>query len=786
MILPHPAAETMNAKRIFWFGMHKVLRQTELVQLRSLGYEVFSPAYLSPIYDQSADLNIDYTQKTTLPLEVFTKLINYNFFYNNISDEIAEILNTYFGSAIVTISAVWLRSFLAAYSGPVIYRVYGQHLRLSDQLIEMGLWDKLISRNDFSVVPFAAETLDREHDWFTALCHEIVPYQIPDDVFDHSGNWQATRRRPAITTHIPNVENAYYAAAYSAFRAHYPQRIFEITGPQRSHPQDSSFVGALPRAEFLARLMSSSGFFYNYRDDVCYLTPIEMMEVGGPVLYAPDSLLARFFGGPTPGLISHPTVAGPRLKALLHGDKTLISEIISAQEPVRKRYDRAYVRPAFEEAFQRLLGNPRRSAAYTVEDRIVRGAHASSSEKSSTSTIVAFLHDETLLVRNGQRADARGAAAQMLADVVRAAAASPDCHHISLICLERTQALALDLFSDEVARGRASVYPLLDSASPNLSLADRLARVDFIEHLNTRSDVEAILLPHPNLFPEALLFKGKRIVCVPDYQPVQDRLYAHDGHRAELDELEEVTTETLLTSDRILVSTNFTHECLVRSAFGQDIAGKIDVFPLPWISQERPASSFRRETEFVEKTAGRRFLFYPNVNLPNGNYAFLMKALATARAAHPDLMVVVTDRLGRIPGVGEIADAHDLKPHIVELGELEQSDYQWLYSKAAALAYVSLFDGTLPLPIVDGIRNGLPVISTRLPILTEALGTAVEQLLLYRTADVEDFTSALDKALNDRAGIAKAQSDILPQLQSYPTGVADLPALLRRGSALSV
>lgn len=98
-------------KRLFWLGMHKILKPTELRRLRELGYEVFNPPYISPIYDQSADRSVDSNQPTTLPKEVFDELIAYDFFYKKISTRISELLNEYFDAAVVTINPDWLIAF---------------------------------------------------------------------------------------------------------------------------------------------------------------------------------------------------------------------------------------------------------------------------------------------------------------------------------------------------------------------------------------------------------------------------------------------------------------------------------------------------------------------------------------------------------------------------------------------------------------------------------------------------------------------------------------------------
>ena len=75
-------------KRIFWLGMHKILVQTELKRLRTLGYEVFNPPYLSPIIDQSAMLNWRVPSDSTLPPEIIAILAKTNFFYIAISPTI--------------------------------------------------------------------------------------------------------------------------------------------------------------------------------------------------------------------------------------------------------------------------------------------------------------------------------------------------------------------------------------------------------------------------------------------------------------------------------------------------------------------------------------------------------------------------------------------------------------------------------------------------------------------------------------------------------------------------
>src|ERR1700761_4686591 len=126
--------ERVKSPRIFWLGMHVVLTRTELPRLRSLGFEVFNPPYNSPVYDQSANLDWDRNQYTTLPSQIFEALCQFNFFYADIPPYIAQILNDYFDVIVVTINPDWLSSIMKVYKGKIIYRTYGQPYALAPEL----------------------------------------------------------------------------------------------------------------------------------------------------------------------------------------------------------------------------------------------------------------------------------------------------------------------------------------------------------------------------------------------------------------------------------------------------------------------------------------------------------------------------------------------------------------------------------------------------------------------------------------------------------------------------
>ncbi len=345
-----------KANRIFWLGMHVVLTKTELPRLRSLGFEVFNPPYLTDVYDQSAVRNWDRDQPTTLPPEVFAELSRYSFFYNGISPRIAELLNAYFGTVIVTISPTWLESMLAAYKGRIIYRVFGQTGTLCEALWSMRMFRAIQEREDFHFVPHSTAAVRGEHAWLTSNM-TVVPYTLPLDVFAHEGSWSPDEpHAPEIMACCPNIDNAYYGHQYHYLNAHFPEPYLKLYGVQPRRYDDPRVVGTLERGEQLGRYRRSAGLWYHYEEPyVCYLPPVEMMTVGGPVVYMRGSLLARYFESPGPGEVANIDDAKRKLRLLLDGDRGFQRELFDAQTQIVRRYHPDHVHPIFDRTFKHLI-----------------------------------------------------------------------------------------------------------------------------------------------------------------------------------------------------------------------------------------------------------------------------------------------------------------------------------------------------------------------------------------------------------------------------------------------
>lgn len=341
--------------RIFWFSMHRVLMETELPRLRGLGYEVFVPAYLSLLTDQSAVREWDSGQATSLPPPVFARLAGHNFFDGPIPRDIAEILNTYFDACLVTMNVDWVTEMAKVFDGKLIFRTYGQVGVLSEMLEERGLLPILTERDNFWWMPHADEVTLHEHDWFKERSR-VVPYCVTPDVKQRQGTWQKNGRRNEIMAMSPNIANPYYFRKYRFLKKNFSDLPVRIYGVQTTHVWDAQVAGTLPRGELLNRYETAAGYLYSYQDpDVCYLPPIEMMVIGGPVVFLANSLLARYFTSDPPGLARTVEEARKKCGRLLANDRDFAAEVIRAQAPAVARYDPEKVWPLFDAAMTEVL-----------------------------------------------------------------------------------------------------------------------------------------------------------------------------------------------------------------------------------------------------------------------------------------------------------------------------------------------------------------------------------------------------------------------------------------------
>jgi glycosyltransferase involved in cell wall biosynthesis len=139
----------------------------------------------------------------------------------------------------------------------------------------------------------------------------------------------------------------------------------------------------------------------------------------------------------------------------------------------------------------------------------------------------------------------------------------------------------------------------------------------------------------------------------------------------------------------------------------------------------------------------RPFLLMVGTVEPRKNHITALRALAEHRRRHPasSLMLVAAGSAGwhYAPTLRAI-DELGLQQHVVRLGATSPATLKWLYQRATALLFPSLYEG-FGLPVLEALYLGCPVIASDIPSVAEIIGGR-ERLL--PPTDVPAWTAAID------------------------------------------
>lgn len=797
-------------KRIFWLGMHKILVNTELPRLRQLGYEVFNPPYLSSVQDQSANLDWNASQPTTLPHEVFTKLSTYNFFYNPITTDIADILNKYFDTIIVTISPAWLAEVLKCYKGRVIYRVYGQHFLISQELAANRLIHNIVSRDNFWFVPHAAEAVKDEESWLRER-EIVVPYCLPDDVFAYTDTWKnAAPKWPKIAITCPNIKNPYFHAHYKLLQKNFGESYYRYYGVQMSKINDPRVVGTIPREELLACFQKSAGYLYTYTDErVCYLPPIEMMVIGGPVLYLQGSLLDYFFKDNAPGRCTSIEDARLKSKRLIQQDQAFIDEIIASQNEVRARYTPEHVWPQFDAAFTKILNEENTAPVW------LKAGEQKNHKK--TKRIYVFHHfpGHPVVFQNGKYSAYDGIP-RVVNHVVKILSSMPDVEvcvtaradqaagingyfrdqacrdRVSVICVD-SENILLDLpgdtrsnFKKQVAKIRQRIRDLPKKIAKLIvpyrhrpavkkvvaRAYELLQRVRFkaaikkdtwhVNVINKDENCFAVFVPHYYLFPDALKLKKRTILYLPDYMPH----FFHDSGEFVLNEGVHTRIGRLLAqkAEKVFCNSNFTKSYLpdCRLKVAQE---KIHVSYLPCLNAPTKIRDERPEglsASIFEKP----YLFYPTRPRPNKNLSFLLQLFDKFVSEGHDVNLVLTTAIDCDDKSVKAYRAMQHKDRVIFLDAVTDDMLSHLFRRAAMLCFTSLAEGNFPPQIHEALLYGTPIVAGRLGFITERIPENMQDaLILCEPNNEREFIEGCKRALYEKEAVLAKQAQLLREME---------------------
>ncbi|MEJ7607487.1 MAG: glycosyltransferase, partial [Bryobacteraceae bacterium] len=159
------------------------------------------------------------------------------------------------------------------------------------------------------------------------------------------------------------------------------------------------------------------------------------------------------------------------------------------------------------------------------------------------------------------------------------------------------------------------------------------------------------------------------------------------------------------------------------------------------------------------------FLFYPTANRPNKELSFLLHVFEQLRRDQPELRLALTCSLSDYAPVEETARALGLlfegdtvERSIMIFAGAHEGVIRWLYENAEGLCFTSTMEGNFPPQIIEALHYDTPVVSTRLPLITQVLGEYADNLLLCPPKHLPDFIFQTKQLLRNRQLIVERQS----------------------------
>lgn len=735
--------------RVLWIGCHKLLVNTELVELRNLGYEVYRPQYLSDIYDQSAILDKD-VNPSTLPSQILEILDKTNFFYTDLSGEVEEIINTYFDVCVVTISPNWLKSLANTFKGKIIFRTYGQPYSLSVEFETIGLTSKLMNRRNFFFLPHSLDSLESEHAWLKQRAIE-VPYWISQDVFEMEATWSLERSQRRIGLLCPNIENPYYSSHYRYLKREFRQNFYRVFGVQRSQQLEKWIVGSLEREHLLKEFQALAGFQYTYPEkNTCYLPPIEAAVIGVPVLYPKGSLLSKYIGAGGPGEWDSEKQAERLARRLLNKDANLINDIVNAQSKVKELYRRESCLKTFEATFKSVIEE---SVQEILSQR--------------DSVVVPFFFPGNLISFDGLNYSSAEGIPRVTKFYVETML---DKGYLVLILVYTHQmANAWGFFNQDRSVGQAEIISVDSGGEFNkllLKISAQLRPIKnklplkiqtilrrsrdliqsqfrsgldskLIESVIAPIETPIMLVPHYYHFRSLfeLDLEVPIVLYLPDYVPhlfpsnfkEEIRLYEKDGIK--------------LARQASLVITNSvsTQSYLPDSALAVD-PSKIRVFSLPRLG----GNALPKEVGVLRD---KLFLFYPTQFRPNKRIDLLLTAFDLV-AADFDINLVLTGNLATDQKAKVVYESMANKSKVVFLGMVSDPELNWLYMKCKAVVVTSESEGNFPTQLTEAIYYKKPFIAPKIDVVLEEL-SGIEGMNLFEDGSLKDLVFKIHHVLQN-------------------------------------
>ncbi|MBI2304523.1 MAG: glycosyltransferase family 4 protein [Chloroflexi bacterium] len=137
------------------------------------------------------------------------------------------------------------------------------------------------------------------------------------------------------------------------------------------------------------------------------------------------------------------------------------------------------------------------------------------------------------------------------------------------------------------------------------------------------------------------------------------------------------------------------------------------------------------------------YILSVGINKPHKNLLRLLEAYAQAQVSLP--LVIAGREDSRFPLLRDAVRTLGLEERVTLAGEVGEERLQRLYLEAAFFVFPSLAEG-FGLPPLEAMASGVPVIASRIPVVTEVVGDAA---LLVDPESATDMAQAINRLAAD-------------------------------------
>lgn len=352
-----------------WLMNHGTLRKFEVPLLESLGYEVFLPKVF-PYDEGNLSASIDYSRDAglSIPSEDL-EILNRHDFYSGLSPEVAEIANRHFDIAFFGFFPTQLAALVRQFKNVCVMRPFG---------LANG-----VTYTDVTVASLKYFFLDelqknKSRFWFGQAYDHLAEIEtgvylekaitLPLGLDDARVTDEWTGEDAKVLFVCPRIGSSpYFNYIYRNFLRTFGEYPYVIGGAQPIDVPDPNVTGMLPRDDY-DRMMRRTRVMFYHSQEMRHLHyhPLEAVRLGMPLVFMAGGMLDLLGGANLPGRCKTEAEAKKKIKAILDGDKKLITAIRAAQGVLLHSMSREFCEAGWRKEFPRIEASVERCRAQAM------------------------------------------------------------------------------------------------------------------------------------------------------------------------------------------------------------------------------------------------------------------------------------------------------------------------------------------------------------------------------------------------------------------------------------